>query len=480
MLTLDHVIFGYDDMDILKNVTTTIPHGTLTCIVGPNGAGKSTLLRVMAGSVRPRHGTVTYQGKNLSSLSLSQIVDLGIHLVEQNSLFPDMTVEENIRLGGMRLHNQHLADNRFDLVATHFPFVKQRAREKAGTLSGGQQRIIEIVRALMLDPSLLLLDEPTVGLDPHALARVLDTVQRLHQQGKTIVLTEQNVRAGLSIATTAIVLENEHIRSVGSPAHLHAEDVALGDLLIGSPHGLAQKRPFQAQKTGKLGEERALCPIVLLLTMGRITQGDTYMLELLASLPYPAILVPTYPPEHQSPLDLLLDDHRARAFFEDVLWPLFRWISTVGGGACFTGNQQLLQTALIPGRMQADQQPVWKAIVERYVALLFEHYNHPYIVLHPGEEEQSTATGQQPAASGIQGRLQAFLAHGALCHVLALPETLQDKTFDWVRRHDQNLLLALGVRQQGHYHTQKKVHSSTPLRYSKKHMLERKRMKLRK
>jgi len=222
LLALRGVWAGYGGSDVLRDLTIAVPEGSVTCIVGPNGAGKSTILRVVSGQLKPRRGSVLFgDGHDIAGRSPRQILGLGIVQVAQNhTLFPDMTVRENVELGGFLVRDRAVVARRLKLVTELFPIVHERARDKAGSLSGGQQRLVEFARCLMLEPRLVVLDEPSMGLDPKTLRLVLRQVRAMSESGRTVLLVEQNVRAGLSLATHAAVVESGHVRLEGSGADL--------------------------------------------------------------------------------------------------------------------------------------------------------------------------------------------------------------------------------------------------------------------
>jgi len=233
LLELRAVSAGYGGSDILRQVDLAVGEGGITCVVGPNGAGKSTLLRVVSGLLRARQGEVRFQDRSIGRLTPRAILQLGVVQVPQErSLFPTMSVEENVRLGGFSLRDAALVRRRLAAVGETFPIVRERAGELAASLSGGQQKLVEFARAMMLEPRLLLLDEPSMGLDPRTRAVVFETIQRLNREGLTVLLVEQNARSGLGLASVGVVMESGQVRLTG-PGRELLENPEIGDLYLG-------------------------------------------------------------------------------------------------------------------------------------------------------------------------------------------------------------------------------------------------------
>jgi branched-chain amino acid transport system ATP-binding protein len=220
MLEIKGINVFYGAIQALNDVTIDVQPGEIVAIIGSNGAGKSTLLRTISGLVRPRTGSITYKGRDLSSISAHEIVQLGIsHSPEGRRIFTNMSVHENLQLGAFIRKDADIAKD-MDAVLQRFPRLKERFKQNAGTMSGGEQQMLAIGRALMSRPEILLLDEPSLGLAPKLVAEIFEIVIDLNKEGRTILIVEQNANRALEIAHRAYVLETGNIVLSGSGQEL--------------------------------------------------------------------------------------------------------------------------------------------------------------------------------------------------------------------------------------------------------------------
>ena len=225
MLKLEGIDAFYGDLQALYDVSLEVEQGRVFALVGANAAGKSTTLRVISGLVTPRRGRVILDGKDLAEVPAHARVDLGIVQVpEGRRLFPFMSVSENLLLGAHTPRGRASREATLKYVYTLFPVLEERGTQLAGSLSGGEQQMCAIGRALMAKPRVLMLDEPTLGLAPVLVKRIFDTVRTINADGMTIMLVEQNVRQALTLAQRAAVLESGHLVLHGQGAELLADD----------------------------------------------------------------------------------------------------------------------------------------------------------------------------------------------------------------------------------------------------------------
>jgi len=234
ILTLSGVTAGYGAGLILKGVDLTVETGKIMCLIGPNGSGKSTILKTISGLLRPEGGQVIFRGEEISRLSSRERLTRGVvHVPQDRSLFPGMSVWENVLMGAFILSDKALIQSRIEQVAELFPIVAERRHSAAGSLSGGEQKQVELARSLMLDPALVLLDEPSIGLDQKARKSVFASIAALAEDGRTVLLVEQNARSGLAVAHNAAVLEAGRIALVGTGVAL-LNDPEVARLYLGA------------------------------------------------------------------------------------------------------------------------------------------------------------------------------------------------------------------------------------------------------
>jgi branched-chain amino acid transport system ATP-binding protein len=226
LLTLDGVNAGYGSFAALFDISLDVEHGEAVGVVGPNGAGKTTLMRVISGLLPPQSGRILLEGESLAGAPAYRVVAAGIaHVPENRRLFPRLTVEENLRMGAYLPAARRAFGERVAWVYELFPRLKERRRQMAGTLSGGEQQMVAIGRALMSKPKLLLMDEPSAGLAPLVVEQVFELVKRIRAEGFTVLIVEQNVRQVLAVVDRAYLLETGRIKLAGSAAALQQNPV---------------------------------------------------------------------------------------------------------------------------------------------------------------------------------------------------------------------------------------------------------------
>ncbi len=222
-LTIESLRSGYGQLEILQGIALRVPAGQIVGIIGPNGAGKSTLLKTVFGYLRPFAGMMTFEGRDLVGLPPDQVLRLGIGYLDQaGGLFAEMTVHENLVLGGYSLRAGDDVRSALDAVYTQFPILRDRRRQRAGSLSGGEQRILALARSLMIQPRLILLDEPSAALAPRFIDSVYDTMVALNRTGIALLVAEQNVEMILGVADCVYVLDLGQNAFDGTPAELRA------------------------------------------------------------------------------------------------------------------------------------------------------------------------------------------------------------------------------------------------------------------
>jgi ABC-type branched-subunit amino acid transport system ATPase component len=234
LLEIENASAGYrGGPDILQGLSLEIEAGRTYCMIGPNGAGKSTVLKLAGGILAPRSGSVRFQGKNVGGLRPDQLLEMGVCLVPQDpSLFRKMTVRRNLMMGAYLESDRSKAKDRLDQILQMFPLLGEKQNQPAGTLSGGQQQILLLARAMMIEPVLMMIDEPSLGLAPRAADQVFETIGELHALGITVLLVEQSVERGLRASDWTFVLDLGQKRFEG-PSNQILADPRIRELYMG-------------------------------------------------------------------------------------------------------------------------------------------------------------------------------------------------------------------------------------------------------
>ena len=234
MLDVSDLVTAYGKIEALKGVSLNLEAGRITCLLGPNGAGKTTLMMTIAGILQPRRGSIRLAGNELVGLSPARIVAQGVALVPENRLvFPQMSVRENLLVGAYQRNDKAAIDADVERMYARFPRLRERREQLAGTLSGGEQQMLAVARALMSRPRVLLMDEPSLGLAPLIVAEIFSIVGELNRDGTTIFLVEQNAHMALQVAHQFFLMEQGRITFKGMPGQL-AEDEVIQRAYLGS------------------------------------------------------------------------------------------------------------------------------------------------------------------------------------------------------------------------------------------------------
>lgn len=226
LLSLDNVHSYYGQIHALKGITVTVEKGEVVCLIGSNGAGKSTTLRTISGILHPKVGNIKLNDNDISHMDPHDIVTAGIgHVPEGRGIFPKLTVKENLEIGAYNVRNASTIEERMEKGFGLFPRLKERIQQKGGTLSGGEQQMLAIARGLMMNPDILMLDEPSMGLSPVLVELIFDIIKQLNEQGTTILLVEQNALMALSVSHRGYVLQTGQIVISDTAANLRQNPV---------------------------------------------------------------------------------------------------------------------------------------------------------------------------------------------------------------------------------------------------------------
>ena len=233
ILNLNDVFAGYGKMTILNGTTAQIRRAKITTVIGPNGAGKSTLFKTVFGMLSVRTGTIAFDGQDTTNWTPRRMLDAGMCFVPQGrNIFPELSVRHNLELGGVALSDQSGLSGRIEAMMQHFPILREKASAQAGTLSGGQQKLLEVARGLLLEPKLMLIDEPSIGLSPLMVQEVFSILKGLRDNGVTILLIEQNAKMALQMSDYGLVLEQGQTR-IEDTAQNILNDPRIAELFLG-------------------------------------------------------------------------------------------------------------------------------------------------------------------------------------------------------------------------------------------------------
>jgi branched-chain amino acid transport system ATP-binding protein len=241
VLALDQVFAGYGKTTILNGTTARVRRGAITTVIGPNGAGKSTMFKTIFGLLPARSGTIRFDGRDITNFTPRQMLDAGaVYIPQGRNVFPELSVRHNLELGGVSLRDQASLGGRLDAVIARFPMLKEKANAQGSTLSGGQQKLLEVARGLLLNPKLILIDEPSIGLSPAMVQQVFAILKGLRDSGVTVLLIEQNAKQALQVSDYGLVLEQGQTR-IEDTAPRILTDPRIAQLFLGG--GLSQPEP---------------------------------------------------------------------------------------------------------------------------------------------------------------------------------------------------------------------------------------------
>jgi branched-chain amino acid transport system ATP-binding protein len=239
ILTLDAVVSGYGKMTILHGTSFSVARGAITTVIGPNGAGKSTVFKTVFGMLPARAGRVMFEGAEITNLQPRDLLTRGISYVPQGrNIFPELSVRHNLELGAVMAPKDFDLAGRMDAAMDRFPVLRRKANAQASTLSGGEQKMLEIARALLLEPKLMMIDEPSIGLSPILVNELFATLTGMRDRGITVLMIEQNAKRALEVSDHGIVLELGRTR-IADTAKAILADPRIGQLFLGG--GLAEK-----------------------------------------------------------------------------------------------------------------------------------------------------------------------------------------------------------------------------------------------